>query len=89
LQYRKVGVHVLFCDSGTREKVSKTLWESALSHFVFMCTVFMEHSYSREVDNALACQEMFLPMKPKALLPSSQKPKPILIKLIPVRKVVH
>jgi len=73
----------------SEKRFQKTLWKSALSHFVFMWTGFMEHSYSREADNALACQEMFLPMEPKGLLPSSQKRKPILIKLIPVRRVVH
>jgi hypothetical protein len=40
-------------------------------------------------DNALACQEMFLPMEPKGLLSSLQKPKPVLIKFIPIRRFVH
>lgn len=91
MQYRKV-VFIFYSVTVvlyTREVSKKTLWESALSHSVVMWTGFMEHSSFREADNALACQEMFLPMEPKGSLPSSQKPKPILTKLIPVHRVVH
>jgi hypothetical protein len=89
LQYRKV-VFMFYSLTVVHERsFEKTLWENALSHFVVMWTGFMEHGSSREADNALVCQEMFLPMEPKGSLPSSQKPKPILTKLIPVHRVVH